>query len=294
MSQAWLAQRERGSLGALRLITWITLNVGYGAGRALLYPICTYFIVFSRAARRGSRDYLERVLGRRVTWRDIVRHYHTFAASILDRVLIARRGMVDIEARMHGADDVMNAFSRGRGLLLLGSHLGSFEVVRAAAAIEPKLIVNIVMHEGNAGQIAAWLRHVAPDFAPRLIEPVHGDATLRIRDALARGEVVAMLGDRPIGRSPTRAISFLGATAQFPTGPARLALALDVPIVTFFGVYRGPRSYDVYFEALAPDRALDRDARVADVVERYVRRLEARARSAPYNWFNFYAFWSEA
>jgi predicted LPLAT superfamily acyltransferase len=150
------------------------------------------------------------------------------------------------------------------------------------------------MHEGNAGKIAAWLRHVAPDFAPRLIEAASGDATLRIRDALARNEAVAMLGDRPIGRSPTRSALFLGTPAEFPTGPARLAIALDVPIVTFFGVHRGPRDYDLYFEPLAADRTLERDAAVDLAVDAYVRGLEARTRDAPLNWFNFYPYWRGA
>ena len=55
MSGAWLEQRERGSLAAMRLITWITLTLGRRIGRALLYPICLYFIVFSPRASSASR-----------------------------------------------------------------------------------------------------------------------------------------------------------------------------------------------------------------------------------------------
>lgn len=294
MSLAWLEQRERGTPGALRLITWITQRIGYRAGRALLHPICAYFLVFSRAARQASRDYLARMFGRRPALGEIYRHYHTFAASILDRVLFMTGGLADFEVGIRGGEHVARALARGRGLVLLGSHLGSFEIVRAAAATQPGLVVNVVMHEGNAGKIAAWLREVAPDRAPRIIAPGRPDTSLRIRDALSRGEVVAMLGDRPMGRSSTIAVPFLGAIARFPTGPLRLALALDAPVVTFFGLYRGPRRYELDFEPLEPGAGREGVDVLSSLVQSYVQRLEAHARSAPFNWFNFYAYWSDA
>ena len=289
---AWLEQRERGTLFALRLITWITRRFGYGAGRALLGPICVYFIVFSSRARRASREYLARVLGRPPMWRDVYLHYHTFAASILDRVVFLTGGLEGFAVDLFGAERVAEALERRKGLLLLGSHLGSFEIVRAIGATQPWLVVNVVMHEGNATKIVAWLREVAPDRAPNVIAPGRADTMLQIRDALARNEVVAMLGDRPIGRSPTHAVPFLGAKAQFPTGPLRIAHALDVPVLTFFGLCRGPRRYELRFEPL--EEAGPARGAIERQVEAYAARLERYARSAPYNWFNFYPYWSGA
>lgn len=290
MSQAWLAQRERGTLTALRLISWITQRIGYRAGRALLHPICLYFVVFSGAARRASRAYLARVLGHEPRWRDVYRHYHTFASTILDRVLLLSGRLRDFALAIDGPDVVAKALAEGRGLLLLGSHVGSFELCRVAGADQAGLAVNVVMHEANAGKIGTWMREVAPGRAPNVIAPGRPETMLRIRDALARGEVVAMLGDRPIGRSATLPVDFLGAPAEFPTGPLRVALALDVPVVLFFGIYRGPRCYDLYFERLQTG-AGEPQARLATLVRAYVARLESHTRAAPYNWFNFYDYW---
>ena len=294
MSQAWLAQRERGTLGALRLITWITRHIGYGAGRALLHPICVYFIVFSKHARRSSRAYLARMFGKPPTWAQVYRHYHTFASAILDRVMFVSEGLDKFDVRVHDGERVAQALAKGRGCLLLGAHLGSFEVVRAAATTQPGLIINVVMHEGNAGKILAWTREMAPELVTRMIAPGHPDTMLRIRDVLMRGEVVAMLGDRPIGRSGTQGIDILGGTAQFPTGPLRLAIALDTPVVMFFGLYRGPRCYDLFFETLDVAAGTSRSRSVALALADYVERLEFHARSAPYNWFNFYDYWGDA
>jgi predicted LPLAT superfamily acyltransferase len=290
MSQAWLQQRERGTLFALRLITWITRHAGYRVARALLAPICLYFIVFSGRARRASRDYLARVLGRPPTFADVYRHYQTFATTLLDRVLLLSGRLEDFELDVRGAAEARRLFAQRRGLLLLGSHLGSFELSRVAGLEKAGIQVNVVMHEDNAGKIARWTRENAPGQAPRVIPPGSVDTMLKIREALARGELVAMLGDRPIGRSATLEVPFLGAPARFPLGPIRLARALDVPVLLFFGLYRAPRRYELHLERLE----LPRDAPAEAWLAAYVARLEAHTRSAPWNWFNFYDFWERS
>ncbi|HVF63689.1 MAG TPA: hypothetical protein VNE58_06825 [Casimicrobiaceae bacterium] len=289
MSQAWLAQRERGTLSALRLIAWITRRLGYTSGRALLHPIVIYFLTFSRRAPRASRNFLTHVTGRPATWGDVYRHYLTFATTILDRVLLLAGRIGEFRIAVHGGERVLRDLEQGRGLLLIGSHVGSFELCRAVG-LAKNMDVNIVMHEGNAGKIAAWMREASPTNAPKIIAPGDPDTMLKIRDALARNEIVAMLGDRPIGRSETLRCDFLGRPAQFPIGPLRLALALNAPTLLFFGLHRAPRDYDVYFEPLTIPQG-DRRSQLETLVRAYVARLEHHTRDAPLNWFNFYEFW---
>ncbi|HRZ24228.1 MAG TPA: lipid A biosynthesis acyltransferase, partial [Candidatus Contendobacter sp.] len=69
MSQQWVRLPERGNPLMLWLIRWIALYVGRPVGRALLYPITLYFLLTAPAARRGSRRFLRRALGREPGWR---------------------------------------------------------------------------------------------------------------------------------------------------------------------------------------------------------------------------------
>jgi predicted LPLAT superfamily acyltransferase len=294
VSGAWLEQRERGSLAAMRLITWITLTLGRRIGRALLYPICLYFIVFSPRARRASRQYLARILGRRPGIADSFRHFHVFASTLHDRIAI-RSGCTDeIEVSVHGYATLDALLARGRGCLLLGSHLGSFEVLRVVGESRRRLAINLVMHEDNARKTSRWLRDMAPELAQRIIAPCTPATLLRVRECLERGEIVAMLGDRPFSGERTVACDFLGAAASFPAGPLLTAALLEAPVVLFFCLHRAAGRYDAYLELLAERIDIGdgpREAAVAQWVARYVERLEAHARAAPYNWFNFYDFW---
>jgi predicted LPLAT superfamily acyltransferase len=294
MSEAWLEQRERGSLAALCLMTWVARALGYGVARALLAPICLYFLAFAPQARAASRGFLARALGRRATIADVYRHFRTLAGTLLDRVAILSGDSADFEVRVHGAGDLEAALAQRHGCLLLGSHLGSFEVLRVLGETRRGIAVNLVMHEANAPRVSRWARALAPELGARIIAPGEPETMLRVRDCLQRGEIVAILGDRAPHGERGLACDFLGERARFPAGPLLAAALLGAPVVTFFCLYRGPRRYDAHFGLLAERLPAERPARdeaIARELQRYAARLEAHARSAPDNWFNFYDFW---
>jgi predicted LPLAT superfamily acyltransferase len=120
------------------------------------------------------------------------------------------------------------------------------------------------------------------------------DSILKVEAALACGEIVGMLADRNLKGGGTVSCNFLGQQAQFPTGPIRIAAALQRPITLVFGLYRGGNRYEIYFERFAVLQEAagpGRDAMIEHDMQRYADRLEHYCRLAPYNWFNFYDFW---
>ena len=107
----WLAQSERSNALALATIVWIAHRFGRRAGRAMLYPICGYFVAFSVKARRASRAYLGRVLDREPGWADVFRHYHVFACVLLDRVFLLTGEANRFDVRVDG-DDVVRELAQ--------------------------------------------------------------------------------------------------------------------------------------------------------------------------------------
>jgi predicted LPLAT superfamily acyltransferase len=291
----WLEQPERGSRLAMRLLAWLTLKLGRPLTRLLLHPICLYFVLFSPRARRASLDYLRRVLGRRAGLRDVWRHYHAFASTVHDRIYLLAGRYDYFDVTLSAPPEVLALLRAGRGCILLGSHLGSFEILRARGFADRVPPVNVLMHLGNAGKINSVLDRLAPALAARVIPPGDPASLLRVRECLARGELVGMLGDRLWRNERSCSCAFLGARARFPLGPLLLAGLLEAPVVLFFGLYRGGRRYELRLEPFAETIPLvpgGRDAAVQPWVERYVARLEHHCRAAPYNWFNFYDFWA--
>jgi predicted LPLAT superfamily acyltransferase len=287
---AWVEQPERGSVAAMRLALWLMLKLGRAIGRLLLYPICAYFVLFSSRARRASAQYLRRVLGRRG---NVFRHYHSFATTILDRVYFLSGRSRHFDVALHDPEDTQ-ALMRRRGCILLGSHLGSFEVLRARSDAERIPPVNMLMYVDNAGKLNSVLRALAPELEARVIPLGSPDALLRVHECLERGEIVGMLGDRTLKSDKTVQCDFLGTAASFPQGPLLLAAILKAPVVLFFGLYLGGRRYALHFEPFADELQVDRrdrDAQLRPWIARYAARLEHYCRLAPFNWFNFYDFW---
>jgi predicted LPLAT superfamily acyltransferase len=294
MSAVWLEQRERGSLFAMRAGVRLLLGVGHALGRLLLYPACAYFLAFSRRARSASREYLGRVLGRPARLRDVARHYLTFARTLHDRVYFLAGRSAEFAVEQHGAEAVESALAKGRGCLLLGSHLGSFEVLRVIGSLERRLPVNVLLYPDNAANAEAVAAELCPELKERVIPLGRPETLLRARECLERGEIVGLLGDRTLKSDRTVQCDFLGAAASFPQGPLLLAAILKAPVVLFFGLYLGGRRYALHFEPFADELDVgrqDRDARLQPWVARYAARLEHYCRLAPYNWFNFYDFW---
>jgi predicted LPLAT superfamily acyltransferase len=284
--QDWTSRPERSNTLALRIIVWVALRLGRAPARALLLPICLYFLLFSMEPRRASRDWLTRVLGRPPRWREQFRHYHTFAATILDRVFLLNDRFDLFDLELVGTDTVREAFKAGAGCFLLGAHFGSFEVTRAVGRMQSGLEVSLLMYEANAQHIGATIRAINPALGTKIIPLGSLQSMLRVRECLDAGGFVGMLADRRLGDEESIVMPFLGTPARFPAGPFRIAALLRRPIVLMFGIYLGGNRYEVHYEALPYE-----DSDMRQLAARYVARLEYHARRAPYNWFNFHDFW---
>ncbi|HKY91734.1 MAG TPA: hypothetical protein VJM11_11875 [Nevskiaceae bacterium] len=295
MSAAWREQRERSTPFMLRLIVGVARRAGRRATRWLLIPIVGYFLLTGGAARRASREFLRRALGREPTWRDVVRHFHAFASCALDRVFLLgdRHTAFDIRSiRDPGIPDPEH-----RGCVVIVSHLGSFEVMRVPGVRDENLPIRIVMDRSQNPAMTAMLEALDPALAADVIDSAVGGPTLlvQLKAALQAGHLVGLMGDRVRGAERTAAVEFFGERAHLPVTPWILAGTLKVPVLLGFGLYRGGDRYDVHYERYSDALDLPREQRQAALerhLQAYAARLEHHARSAPYNWFNFYPFWT--
>ncbi|MGC2627685.1 MAG: hypothetical protein WA269_12685, partial [Candidatus Udaeobacter sp.] len=127
----WVSVPERGTPASLRVIAWIAERVGRPLARLLLFPITIYFLITAHTARRASYEFLKRARGSSVRWWQVLRHFYYFAATILDRVYLLRGEFDRFCVTIHGKELLQRQNESGKGCVLLGSHLGSFEVLRA-------------------------------------------------------------------------------------------------------------------------------------------------------------------
>lgn len=289
----WSTRRETGPVVVLRFAVGLARKLGRPLSRILLGPVCVGFVVCRADARAASKAYLARALGRRPRAADVLKHFYTFGTTVLDRVYLLNDEARHFEITIHGEAIVSEILATGGGCLLLGAHHGSFEVLRLVGRNQPNLHVSLAMYEATGRKIGAALNAINPLLAPRVIGLGRPGAMLEIRDCLDHGGFVGMLADRTLPGDTTTNVDFLGATAAFPTGPARLAALLRPPVVLMVGLFRGGNRYEIHFERLAAAASGKPEPEETNrLIAHYVARLEHYCRTAPYNWFNFFDFWA--
>lgn len=296
MKQEWIERPEGGTPFGYRLISTFAKLCGRTAARVVLWPITLYFFMRRGPERRASRVYLQRVLGRTPTALDVLRHIYVFAAVTLDRVFLLAERFKRFDVRMFGLDELRSKLAQERGVLLFGSHLGSFDALRVLAEFRQDLKVRVVIDTDQNPAISKVLNSLNPKLAESIINPrLDGARTaLAIKEALDEKALVTLLVERARPGNAVVMADFFGQPAPFPSGPWQLAAALKVPVVLCFGLYRGGNRYDLHFETFSDALTIERghrEAALRAVIERFAQRLEHYARLAPYNWFNFYDFW---
>lgn len=292
----WYSRPEAGHGLGLWLVERVAVIFGRSVVHWFVAPIAGYFLLVRGAERRASLAYLSRVLGRPARWRDSFRHFHTFARVAVDRVFLLSPTGSRIPLRVSGREQTEATLRAGRGCILLSAHFGSFEAARQSGLANPALRLRVLLDRAVNRRLVERLERIDPSFAANIID-ASGDPralTLKIGECLLAGEWVGWLGDRHRGEERTIMVPFLGAEARFPSSPFIIARLFKVPVLLVLAGFDG-RGYDVVVEPLVDDDAFaerDRDTFVRTHVAQFADRLAHHVRRSPFNWFNFYDFWT--
>jgi predicted LPLAT superfamily acyltransferase len=265
---------------------------------AWLVFVAAHFTVANPRSFHCSVDFLQRVLGPQPFWKKpllVYRHFFSFGVTLIDRVAVIT-GRTRIECRFEGEPMFKQFLDRGRGIILLGAHVGSWEIgghLLGRFGV-PVNIVVLDREEARLGQL--FDRALEGKMFRLLTTDGHPLRSIPIAAALRRGEIVALLGDRSFGGAD-RPAEFLGGTARFPTGPYLLAAATGAPVFQVFVVRERIGHYRFF---TFPPKLIGRELRRAGpealqtCVAEYARHLATTARQYPFQWFNIYPFWEAA
>lgn len=295
MTQHWSEKKERSNPATLKLICWIALHTSRFFAHLWLYPITLYFYLTSAHVRVASRHYLKRINGLTGNPWQIAKHIYCFSATILDRVYFLTDQFHRFDIKIHGIEHIKAQEDSGQGCILLGAHLGSFELLRALA-IQSKLPFKILMYQDHNAMITKIFNSLNPDIEKSVINLADSNAMLAMHESLTAGDMVGMLGDRYVANDKKITCHLLGSDAEFPAGPITLATVTNVPVIFFCGVYCGKNKYEIHIEKLTEAIQLPRGKRddyVTETTQKYVDRIEYYLKKHPYNWFNFYDFWQD-
>lgn len=292
----WLGVKERGSILGIRFVIFLVTFLGRLPARVFIAFLTVWYFLFDARARRASREALRRMTGAEPTNGQVFRHILTFARVSLDRLFFATGKTHHFDVDFHGEEFMRDLRTAKKGAILLMAHVGSFECGRALAS-QRAFAINVVGNFHNSAMINAALESLNPNANTRVIDAAGSiDFIFRIQQAIARGELVAIMADRVGADGKKAEVDFMGGKADFPTGPYQLAALLGCPVYFACGIYTEPNRYDLYCEPFADKLRInrkDREGSLKPWMAKYAELLAKYALKAPYNWFNFYDYWTK-
>jgi lauroyl/myristoyl acyltransferase len=185
-----------------------------------------------------------------------------------------------------------------RGIILLTAHLGNWEVGSMLPASEDARAVHIVREVESDPRAQEYIAHMLESRAGGLYTTHYAEDPrlgVVLLEALRRGEIVGLQGDRPRAHGKTGVVTLFGKPFALPLGPAALARAAAVPMVPVFIVRVGRRHYrcDVR-PPIEVAATTDRQRDLEEALRRFAGELEGAIRSQPYQWFCFRRVWPAA
>lgn len=304
MAKHWSTMQERGTLLGMRVLLGFYRIVGRRVLWLMLFPVVFYFYCTGKAQRNASIRFLKQVEkfqqqpSRAGFWQGLA-HFCKFADSAFDKI-DAWLGRIPIDAiEYQNQQEFAKLQQNKQGAIFIGSHLGNLEVCRALSQGRYAVTINVLVFTHHAVEFNKVLQQINADAQVNLIQVSDMSPTLAIllKQKIEQGEVIVIVGDRTSSSVAGRVnyCQFLGKPAPFSQGPFILASLLECPVYYLFCLKTENR-YQVIFEKVSDKLKFNRKTRQQDLqitIQHFSDRLGYFACQYPYQWFNFYDFWTD-
>jgi Kdo2-lipid IVA lauroyltransferase/acyltransferase len=204
----------------------------------------------------------------------------TFAEMLLfpklhNRVL----EMVDLE-EVHL---VREAAAKGRGVMLISGHFGSWEMNGASMTTSGIPVVIVAKRQANP-YVDAWITRYRKELNMSIIGT--GAPVKQLVRALRNGEVVGLISDQNAGKRGVF-VPFFGRPASTTRGAAELALRYGAPLLACMTV----RLRQGKYKTLVRDVEIRSDDTVESLTARYTKVMEDIIRLYPEQYFWMHRRW---
>jgi KDO2-lipid IV(A) lauroyltransferase len=228
-----------------------------------------------------GREFCEPAERKALVWRA----WKNFARGVLDTTAVMHfpREKIIAAVALEGEEHLRRALEKGRGVLALSAHLGSFTMIGARLAAGGYSFSAVVKHPGDRR-----FAQLITDYRARLgIDTISAkprrEAVRGILTALRQNRIVLVIADE--FKSGDVTVDFFGQRVPAPRGPATLALRTGAVTLPMFAARRADDSVVLTIgEAIEPVQRPELEDSVTATTARYTACLEAAVRRYPDQW----------
>ncbi len=306
-SADWFKIQERGSRLGIRVSFLMYKIFGSTLTMMLLQPVLLYFYLTDSGGRRASLQYLEKVYkagSKKISLRpgfiSSYIHYNNFALSLLDKIGLRISSKIkNFKTTTIGFNAVEDILREKKGAIFFGAHFGNFDVLNIYANRDSTINVRPLMYRKHAQMINRLFKDINSNEGEEIIEleSITISTASLLTEHTDNGGFLGILADRVGANAADRYVTvpFFGQNARLPQGPWIIANLLKCPVFFVYAARTQKESYELFFEKIVDTvsiRSKSRELDIGKYAELYIKRLESACKKYPYQWFNFYDFWS--
>jgi predicted LPLAT superfamily acyltransferase len=290
--------------------------------RFLAFIVGFFYFIFSKSARSISKKFLEKAASftsdpktqkKCRSFFGPLRHIISFSLTLIEKIE-TWSGKFPFK-KLHFQDDdigdLVKDMENGKGVFLVTSHLGNVELLRGLVkynrtGVSREVPITAIIDLKVSKNFTRMLNELNPQSTLDIIsaQEIGPGTAVMLEEKLNAGEIVTIAGDRTAVDNSEKnlMIPFLGEAASFSPGNFYLAVLLNTPVYFIFALRRGELSvkpqYDmhVHKSTLSCGQNLSKKERLGkchELIHSYTALLEIYCKNHPFQWYNFYDFWSK-
>jgi KDO2-lipid IV(A) lauroyltransferase len=245
-----------------------------------------------RFRRREVEAALERALGLpEPQRRDLARanfvHYGRLVLEFLRLPNVVRDGTTGL-VTFHGREHLDQALAGGKGVLLLGGHIGNYDLLAVAVALQGYPLTIVSKSLRNKAVEKVWMSQRA---ASGLHIALHRNTLREIVKALRHNGAVGFVIDQH-ARTDAVVVDFFDRPAATLRSLATIAERTGAPVVPIVAIRQEDGSHEVTIGPPVPLEVVgDADANARHNTQRFTAILEAEIRRHPDQWTWMHRRW---
>jgi len=278
-----------------RLAQFITCHVPLPVAYALGVFVADCHYAFSGKDRRAVEANLKAILKTDhvppAMVREMFRNFGRYLAEFFTMTKYVDADFVRAHVQIDNSEYLNEALGHGKGCILVGGHLGNWEMLGAVLLVLGYPLSVIALPHKDP-KVNKFFNDQREHFGATII-PAATTAVRRCVEHLKANRPLGILGDRDFG-SYGIVMDFLGRPTMIPKGAAMFSMKTGAPILSCFFMRKDNGDFYASFgkPIYPPSRngkATEEDLKA--LIMQYIPFIEDRIRQHPTQWLIFREFW---
>jgi len=283
-----------------RRIDWVVSHLPAWLHPPLILLSTFIFFFLAASARRTVLHHLAVIFpgsAAPANWLRAFRVFYDFAWTLTDSA-VYRLLKEPFRYELEGGE-FLDQLAGGAGAIVLTAHMGNYDLGSAVFVEKLQREIRMVRAPEPDSAAAAHLSQAIAESGGGGVKVEYnvnsGLLSFDLLNALRRGEIISIQGDRAMGDVAQFPAKMLNHTALLPSGPIVLALTAGIPIYPVFVVRCGHRAYRfITWPPIICPRSESRERDIAAGMQRWADVLGSMIQKYWPQWHAFTPVFNDA